>query len=187
MSITFRGELNMKVPIEILKIKDPDGKERLRAIISFQDAISYPTTNKQLIEIQNEYIALVENCKKQLRKIQNNKKNRGDPILKWMLADTIYTFIKNLERKNYIFANIASSLSRDLNISIRYVNYLIEFRTTYPDIQLIHKGISWDKYKELLDISDPHLRKECTERILAGELKTREDIRRFKKGAKKYA
>lgn len=176
---------DMKLPIEILKIKDPDGVERLRAVISFQDVVVQPSVNKQLVEIQNDYANFIKNCKKHLKKIQTNRKNRGDPLLKWRLADTIYRFIKDLEANGYSFANVTSALSRDLRISIRYVNYLIEFRTTYPEHKLICKEISWDKYKELLDIPSLSLRKECTEKILRGELRTRNDIRNFKKRIKK--
>lgn len=57
---------------------------------------------------------------------------------------------------------------------------------TYSSIELIHEEISWDKYKEILDIPNPFLQKECMEKILNGELKTRNEIRRFKKDAKKY-
>ncbi|MEM4308038.1 MAG: hypothetical protein QXU48_03110 [Thermoplasmata archaeon] len=171
----------MPIPIEILKIKDPDGVERLRVVISFHDVVAQPSVNKQLIEIQNDYVNFINNCKRQLNKMETNRKNRGNPLLKWKLADTIYRFVKALELKGYIFANLITALSRDLGISVRYVNYLIEFRTTYPDIQLIHREICWDKYKELLDIPDISLRKNCIDKILKGELKTREDIRKFKK------
>lgn len=175
----------MKIPIEILRIKDPDGVERLRAVVSFQDAIVQPSVNKQLVEIQNHYANLIKNCKKYLKTIEANKKNRGDSLLKWTLADTIHRFIKNIESNGYSFANVTSTLSRDLGISTRYINYLINFRITYPERQLISKEISWDKYKELLDIPDISLRKECTEKIIRGELKTRNDIRNFKKIIKK--
>lgn len=174
----------MKKPLEIRKVKDPDGVERLRAMISLQDAVAHPSSNKQLIDIQNKYRDFIENCKTQLKHIHQNRKNRGDSILKWKLADTIYKFIKDVEAEGYSFANITESLSRDLPVSARQINYLLEFRVTYPHNNLVRKDISWDKYKELLDIDTPTARKICMEEIVRGKLKTREDIRKFKKKLK---
>lgn len=185
MSVILGLRGDMRIPIEILKMKDPDGIERLRAVISFQEVVTRLSINKQLIEIQNEYENFIKKCKEHLKKIQANKKNRGDPLLKWTLADAIYKFVKDIETKGYSFVKLTSALSRDLGISTRQINYLIEFRTTYATIESIHEEISWDKYKELLDINNSSLRKKCMEKILNRELKTREDIRRFKKRIKK--
>jgi|GEM_PF-710773 len=171
----------MKIPIEIKKIRDPDGVDRLRATISFQDAITNTSLDRQLIKIQQQYVDFIEACKNHLLNIQKDRKNRGNPVLKWILSDTIYKFLKGTEENGFVLMNMSESLSRDLKISKRQINYLVEFRVTYPRPDLLHKDISWDKYKELLDIPDFFLRKKCEEKILKGELKTRNDIRLFKK------
>lgn len=174
----------MKIPIEIQKIRDPDGIERFKAIVSIEKAITNSSLAKKLIQIQKGYSDFIEICKTHLNHINQNRKNRGDAKLKWQLADMIYKFLKNLEKEGFVLANLTEALSRDLEISRRQINYLIEFRETYPDIALIKKEISWDKYKELLDIPNTSLRKKCEQKILNGELRTREDIRRFKKEMK---
>ena len=119
-----------------------------------------------------------------MNSLTQSKKNRGDPILKWDLANHIYNFLKNLEKEGFVLANLTEALSRDLGISRRQINYLIEFRETYPKLNLIRKEISWDKYKELLDIPDRDKRRLCEKEIIEGRLRTREDIRRFKKKLK---
>ena len=171
----------MKIAIEIQRVKDPDGIYRFKAVTSFEKAIINSTLDKDLVEIQRKYSYFIETCKSKLNYINRNRKNRGNSKLKWQLADIIYKFLKSLEKKGFVLANLTEALSRDLGISKRQINYLIEFRVTYPDIKSIKKEISWDKYKELLDIPDHHLRRKCEEKILNGELKTRDDIRRFKK------
>ncbi len=172
------------VPFVINKIKDPDNVERFRVVLSFEDVIHKPESSKEMIKIQEAYARFIENCKVQLKVIESNRKTRGDPILKWRLANTIYEFIRSVERRGYYFANSSKALFRDLGISIRQVNYLIEFVRTFPQEKQVHSEISWDKYKEILDIKDRRLQKIVIKKLLEGELKTRENIRKFKKKIK---
>lgn len=168
----------MRIPIEIQKIKD---KNQFKVVISLQDALTHVSLDKEFIKIQTDYDIFIRKCQKLLKEIHKNKFSRGDSSLKWKLADNIYQFAKKLENQGFVFANLVEALSRDLKISVRQVNYLIEFRTSYPHLELINKKISWDKYKELLDIPSLSFRKECEEKIIDGKLKTRNDIRIFKK------
>lgn len=171
----------MKVPLVIQKVRDPDGIDRLRAFISIQDAIRYPPTNKQLIEIQNEYVVFVEDCKKQLKKIRSSRKYMADSKLQWSIANRICSHIKNIENNGYIFANVSEALSRDIAISKSQLNCLLKFRKYYLTLGLLHKEINWSKYREMLDISSDYIREKCEEKILNGEIKNEREIREFKK------
>lgn len=172
----------MKIPIEF---KRTDDSTHFKAVVSLQDAITRDSMDTELIRIQSDYAIFIEKCMKIQNKIMDNRKNKGDPVLRWKLADKIYNFAKTLEENGFIFANLTEALSRDLKISVRPVNYLIDFRTTYPSIELINKELSWDKYRELLDISDLSLRNEFEKKMISGELRSRGDIRNFKKQLKK--
>jgi hypothetical protein len=172
---------NTLIPVVINRIKDPDGLERFRAATSFGEVIHKPSLGKEMIEIQEAYTKLIEDCKAELRILESSRKNRGDPLLKWDLAKKIVDFVKAIENKGYHFANSSKALSRDLKISVRQINYLIEFAKTFPKKEMVHQEISWDKYKEILDIKDKQVKEKCIQKILEGELKTREKIRKFKK------
>lgn len=172
------------IPFIVNKIRDPDNIERFRVVLSFEDVIHQPELSKEMIEIQEAYSRLIGNCKAQLKVIASNRKTRGDSLLKWRLAKTLYEFIRSVEKRGYYFANSSKALFRDLGISIRQINYLIEFVRTFPEEKQVHPEISWDKYKEILDIKNSHLQKIVIRKILDGELKTREDIRKFKKNIK---
>lgn len=171
-------------PFVINKIRDPDSIERFRAVLSFEDVIYKPELSKEMIEIQEAYTRFIENCKAQLKVIESNRKTRGDSLLKWRLAKTLYDFIRWVEKRGYYFANFSKALFRDLGISIRQINYLIEFVRTFPEEDKVNPEISWDKYKEILDIKNSHLQKIVIRKLLDGELKTREDVRKFKKDIK---
>ena len=54
----------MKIPLEILRIRDPDGASRFKAIVSLHDAIAHTSQSQRLIQIQNEYARFVDGCQK---------------------------------------------------------------------------------------------------------------------------
>jgi len=174
----------MKTPLEILKIRDPDGASRFKAIISFQDAIANTSQSQKLIQIQNEYTKLVDGCQRLLKEIRSNRKCIADSKLQWKLADEIYSFIKRIENDGYIFANVSEALPRDVGISKSQLNYLIKFRTYYPSVDQVSKEINWSKYRELMDFSDQKSRKECEKLIKMGRIKSDTEIREFKRKLK---
>jgi len=174
----------MKTPLEILKIKDPDGVSRFKAIISFQDAVAHTSQSQKLIQIQNEYSKFVDGCQRLLKEIRSNRKCMAYSKLQWKLADNIYSFIKRVENDGYIFANVSEALSRDVGMSKSQLNYLIKFRTHYPSIDQVSNEINWSKYRELMDFSDEKSRKQCETLIKMGKIKSDTEIRDFKRKLK---
>jgi len=171
----------MKTQVEIHSIQDPDGIRRSRFTIAFQDAIKNETLNKQLLSFQDKYIEVIIECKKKLKRIKKSRKNAGDPIFKWQLADIIVNFLNEVESNEYVIINYSEALSRDLELSKRLVESMIKFRMTYPSIDMINRNINWDRYRELLDIPDLKIRQLLKEKILDGSVKSRDDIKQFKK------
>jgi hypothetical protein len=171
----------MKIPLEILEIRDPNGTSSFKAIISLQDAIGESSQSQKLIQIQTEYTRLIYYWQKLLKEIGSNRECMADSRMQWRLADEIYSFIKWIESDGYVFANVSEALSRDLEVSKSRLKYLIRFRTYYPAIAQVFREINWSKYQEMLDIKDSETRRICENRILSGEIRTDHDIRAFKK------
>ncbi|MHC1635523.1 MAG: hypothetical protein ACXQTS_02720 [Candidatus Methanospirareceae archaeon] len=171
----------MKLPLEIQKMKDPDGLYRFKAITSFQEAITQPRIDEKLVKIQKEYERFIFDCKKMIEKIRSGRKFMSDSTLQWKLADKIYSFIKWIEDDGFVFANVSEAISRDTGLSKSQLNYLIKFRTYYPSMKNLHKEINWSKYREILDIRNPKVRRICEEKILNGEIKSDKDLREFKR------
>ncbi len=174
----------MKTPLEIQKIRDPDGTSHFKAIISFQDAIADASQSQKLVRIQNEYTKLVEDCRRLLKEIWSNRKSMADSKNQWKLADSIYSFAKRIENEGYVFANLSEALPRDVGISKSQLNYLTKFRTYYPSIDKVSEGINWSKYRELMDFPNGESRKECESLIKRGKIKSDTEIREFKKRIK---
>lgn len=171
----------MKTQVEIQNIQDPDGIRRSRFAIAFQDAIKNESLNKQLLYFQEKYLEVILECKNILNRIKESKKNAGDSILKWQLADIFVTFLNEVESNEIIIIKYSNSLSRDLDLSKRLVESMIKFRQTYPTLDMINRNINWDRYRELLDIHDLKIRHLLTEKILDESVKSREEIKQFKK------
>jgi len=171
----------MKIPLEIQKIRDPNGSSRFKAIVSFQDAITHSSQSQKLIQIQNKYSKSVDGWRRMLKEIRSSRKNMADSELQWKIADEIYSFVKCIENNGYAFANVSEALPRDVGMSRSQLNYLIKFRTHYPSIDHVSKEINWSKYREILDIRSVEARKICEKRILSGEIRTDRDIRDFKR------
>lgn len=174
----------MKVPVEILKLKGPDGVERYKAIISFKDAIADTSQSKRLIQIQDEYFNRVSQIQNLWRSIEKNRENKASSHLQWTLADMINSLNKFVEGEGYFLTNEAEALSRDVGISRSQLNYLRKFRARYPSINQVSEKINWSKYRELMDFSNEKLRKQCEELIQEGKIKSDGEIRAFKKKMK---
>lgn len=171
----------MKIPLEILKIRDPDGANRFKAIVSFHDAIAHTSQSQKLIQIQNEYARFVDGCQRLSKEVRSNRRLMADSQLQWKLADAVYSFTKRIENDGYIFANFSEALARDVRMSKSQLNYLMKFRTRYPSIEQVSKEINWSKYRELMDFPDEKSRKQCETLILQGKIKSDREIREFKR------
>jgi hypothetical protein len=164
-----------------MKIKDPDGKSRFKAIVSFGDAIAHSEQSQRLIQIQNQYTAMVDRWQKMFTELRNSRRLMSDSHLQWKLADEIYSFDKRIEKAGYFFANASEALSRDLGVSRSRLRYLMKFRKHYPSIEFVSPKINYSKYQEILDIRNPKIREQCEKKILSGELRKDSDIRAFKR------
>lgn len=169
------------IPLEIMKIKDPDGESRYKAIVSFGDAVAHPEQSQKLIMIQNQYAELVDRWQRMFKELSNSRKLMSDPHLQWKLADGIYSFDKRIEKDGYFFANASEALSRDLGVSKSRLNYLMKFRKYYPSIEFVSSRINYSKYQEILDIRNSKIREQCEKKILSGELRKDSEIRAFKR------
>ena len=92
----------MKTQVEIHEIQDPDGIQRVRFTIAFQDAIQNESLSNQLVYFQEQYLEAIQESKKVLNQIKKSRKNAGDPILKWQLADILVNFLNKVESKEFI-------------------------------------------------------------------------------------
>ena len=174
----------MKVPVEILKLKGPDGIERFKAIISFQDAIADTSQSGKLIQIQDEYAKRIAQLQNLWQTIEKNRENMANSQNQWKLADMINSLIEFVVSEGYFLTNAVEALSRDVGMSKSQLNYLRKFRKRYLSIDQVSEKINWSKYRELMDFSDEKMRKQCEALIKEGKIKSDGEIRAFKRRMK---
>jgi hypothetical protein len=171
----------MVIPFEIRKIKNPDATISFIAVISLNDVMNLGNAKEDLANIQKLYEDLIQNCRKLIKVLQKNKKNSSDPYLHWQLGNLLYTFIDYVEKKDFYFANVVSTLARDTGISKRYISYHIKFRKEYSALKIKRNKIKWWGYQELLDIPDKKERTNCEKNLSNGKIKTQDHLRKYKK------
>ncbi len=176
----------MKKPVEILKLKGPDGIERYKAMISFQDALADTSQSQKLIQIQDEYAKRIFQLETLWKLIERNRENKASSQNQWKLADMINSLSQYVESEGYFLTNMAEALARDIGISKSQFNYLRKFRERYPSIDQVSGKINWSKYRELMDFSDEKMRKQCELLIREGKIKSDGEIRDFKRKMKNY-
>jgi hypothetical protein len=170
----------MKIPLEIQRTKDPDGSINFKAVISFQDAIADSSQSQKLIQIQNEFAKSVRKWQSLLKERHSSRELMSNSRLMWRLADEIYLFIMTIENKGYAFVNASDALAKELGMSQRQLERLVQFRRYYSTVDQIAENINWSKYIELLSIPSSETRKICQKRILEGKIKTIKQLRAFK-------
>ena len=170
----------MLIPFEIRRVKNPDKSFSLIAVISMSHAVGESNTRELLLKLQNKYLEIIKNCRKQISLIQKNRKNQSNPVLHWEFGDLLFNYLQYVESLGFYFANFAQTLARDSGFSKRYLTYHLSFRKEYEKNDISPKLKFW-AYQELLDISDKSKRKKCEDKLKSDEIKTRTELRKFKK------
>ncbi len=149
------------IPIEIRRVKDPDGKIRVSAMTPLSNAFLKKELYKELKLLESRYCSLVKVCKKHVKKIKSSTHPYGAAVLRWKLGDAIQSFINKCMKKGFAVTNVVSSISQDLGFSQTEVRYWIRFRKICPRRTMIKRSISWSSYRRLLRLKDRRAIKEA--------------------------
>jgi hypothetical protein len=173
-----------QIPVEIRRIKDPDGTSRLGAIAFLEEVMSTPDIKNRLATIENEYFKLLKQCENILAQTKTLK-GRPDAKLRWMLAEKVSTFLDvNAKQNGVVLVNYTDALKRDLGVSESELRYIFRFYRKYVSANDLDDRINWSKYRELMDFSDEKMRKQCEALIKEGKIKSDTEIRAFKRRMK---
>jgi hypothetical protein len=164
--------------MELKRLSDPDGQERVGAVASMVDALTLPDLEEKARIVEQEYRDLIARCAKNLEII---KRSKGDAKPRWQIGNDILDFQNLTAGKGAQVCNVIEALSRDLGISRSQLSYIVRFREMYSVERDLSPHINWSKYRELLDFSNEESRKICEKLIVSGKIKTDSEIREFKK------
>jgi endonuclease YncB( thermonuclease family) len=104
----------------------------------------------------------------------------------WEIGKLILEHILlNQSRADY-GEKVIEKLSKDLGVSVREINYMLEFAREYP-IQPTSAKLSWSHYRELLSVNKSETRKQLTSQTAKNDwtiLELRSEIKKIKTVAK---
>ena len=141
---------NITIPVQIKKVKDPEGREVLKATVPmnlmFEKDFDAKWLEEELIKFEKKYFALVEDLKHLLQVIRSKKQKEGRVLLYWKFGDRILKFIEQ-GKNNFLFLeNLTKSLVRDIGLSDKMIMRCKRFRVLYPDVIKIDPNRSFDSY-----------------------------------------
>jgi len=140
---------NIRIAVQIKKIKNPDGKEILKATVPmhlmFERDFDAGWLKGQLKRFEEEYTKLVAN----LQDISNQIKStggKGKVFLYWKFGDETLKLIKLSENGALFLENMTRYLVRDVGVSDKMLTRCKKFRLRYPDISKVDSNRSFDSY-----------------------------------------
>lgn len=167
--------------VEMRRITDPDGTQRLGAVVDLDNVLSTPDIRKRLSSIEKSYESLLHQCNMLLAQIKTPQ-GKSNARLRWELANTVSLFLSAVSSQlGLVLGNYKEALSRDLGVSSSELRYILAFYGSHRSITDVDSRINWSKYREIMDISDEKARKECEMLVKTGKIRSDREIRAFKK------
>ena len=141
---------NVMIPVQIKKVKDPKGKEELKATVPmnliFEKNFNAKWFEEELIKSEKRYFALVKDLKHLLQELRSKKQKSGRVLLYWKFGDRIVKFIRQDKNNPLFLESLTKSLVRDVEVSDKIIMRCKRFRVIYPDATKIDPNRSFDSY-----------------------------------------
>lgn len=140
---------NVRVAVQIKKVKNPDGSENLKATVPmkviFEKTFDGKWLEEELRRFEKRYFSLIESLRNILKLIRSKEK-KNKVLLYWDFGDKIYNFVKNSGEETLFLESVAKHLARDVGVSDNMIMRCRRFRALYPHISRIDKKRSFDSY-----------------------------------------
>ena len=138
------------IPVQIKKVRDPKGKETLKATVPmnllFEKDFDAKWLEEKLGRFELSYFTLVNDLKEILKLLRSMKQKNGRVLLYWKFGDKIIKFLEHHKKDPLVLENVTKSLMRDVGVSDKIILRCKRFRLLYPDIKMIDPTRSFDSY-----------------------------------------
>lgn len=166
------------IPIEIRKVKHPDGSFKLTAGVTMAFA-SNKAVMAKVNKLEQNFVALQTTLQRKTKNVKTNS------IVHWEIADEVYRFFDEAEKDGFLLQFHTVTLADFVGQKHDYWQSHAKFRRLYPTKDLINKNISWTLYVALTRVDDAELRKKLEALAAEGKIKNPSEIRRYKNGQTK--
>jgi len=138
------------IPVEIKKVRDPRGKETLKATVPinllFEKHFDAKWLEEELAKFELSYFNLVNDLKEILEALRAMKQKNGRVLLYWKFGDKIVDFLEQNKNGPLVLENATKSLIRDVGVSDKIIMRCKRFRRLHPDSKMIDPTRSFDSY-----------------------------------------
>ncbi len=140
---------NIKIGVQIKSLKNPDGKQILKATaplnLIFEQDFDSEWLNRELTNFEKKYLSLLDGLKVLVKRIKSTY-GQGRVLLYWELGDKLLKFNKEMTMGPLVLDGWVKHLVRDLAVSEKMLERSRKFRAFYPDISLVDSDRSFDSY-----------------------------------------
>jgi len=140
---------DIKIAVQVRKVKDPAGKEALKATMPirliFENDFDAKGLKEELNKFEDKYLKLVDILTSILKLIKSRER-KGKVLLYWILGDEIHHFTEENKAGALFLENLTAHLVRDTGVSEKMLNRCKKFRVRYPEIFHVDLARSFDSY-----------------------------------------
>jgi len=138
------------IPVQIKRVKDPNGREALRATvpinITLQKDFDAKWLGEELVKFERRYFYLISCLKCLLEWLRSNTQKDRRVLLYWEFGNKIVDFIEQHKNTTLFVENLTKSLIRDVEVSDKIIMRCKRFRLLYSDVTKIDPNRSFDSY-----------------------------------------
>jgi len=141
---------NIMIPVQIRRVKDPDGRERLKATVPmnlvFEKDFDAIWLEEELKKLEKRYFNLVDRLKHLLELLRSKRQKKQRVLLYWEFGDEIIRFVEQNKDSPLFLEGLTRSLVRDIEFSDKMIQRCKRFRLLYPDASKIDRSKSFNSY-----------------------------------------
>ena len=141
---------NIIIPVQIKKVRDPTGKETLKATVPmnllFEKNFDAKWLEEELAKFELRYFNLVNDLKEILKSLRSMKQKNGRVLFYWRFGDKIIELLEQNKNNPLVLENLTKSLMRDVGVSDKVIMRCKRFRLLYPNSKMIDPTRSFDSY-----------------------------------------
>jgi len=139
------------IPVQMKKVRDPQGREALKATVPmnivFKKGFDAKWLEEELIKFERRYFYFTTCLKSLLESLHSKmKKDSRKILLYWEFGNKIVNFIEENKNTPLFIETLTKSLIRDVGVSDKIIARCKRFRLLYSDVTKIDPNRSFNSY-----------------------------------------
>lgn len=138
------------VSVQIKKVRDPHGREALKATvpmnIMFRKGFDAKWLEEELLRFERRYFDLTTCLKSLIESLRSKTRKDRRVLLYWEFGNKIVNFVEQNKNTALFMESLTKLLVRDVGVSDKIIMRCKRFRLLYPDVTKIDPNRPFDSY-----------------------------------------